>query len=109
MKILHINGTSEGGTANFAINLHQNLLNKNFKSSIFLPNYKNNLANVYYPKSCFYKLSSIIKIKIVRILNKYLFKIKSTVTLGIFNSYFIKKLIKKINPQILHFWNGIHL
>jgi glycosyltransferase involved in cell wall biosynthesis len=107
MKILHINGTSEGGTANFAINLHQNLLNKNFKSSIFLPNYKNNLANVYYPKSCFYKLSSIIKIKIVRILNKYLFKIKSTVTLGIFNSYFIKKLIKKINPQILHLhWLG---
>ena len=28
MKILHINGTSKGGAANFAINLHQCLVKK---------------------------------------------------------------------------------
>lgn len=107
MKILHINGTSQGGAANFAVNLHQNLLNKNFKSSIFLPNDRNDLTNIYYPNSYIYKLLNKIKITIVKILNKYLFKIRSTITLGIFNSYFIKKLIKKVDPQILHLhWLG---
>ena len=107
MKILHINGTSQGGAANFAINLHQSLLDKNLESSIFLPNGKNNLINIYYPKSYIYKFFSKIKITIARVLNKYFFKIKSTVTLGVFSSYFIKKLIKKINPQILHLhWLG---
>ena len=76
-------------------------------SSIFLPDNKSDLTNIYYPRSYIYKFLSKIKIIIVRVLNKYFFKIKSTVTLGIFNSYFIKRLIKKVNPQILHLhWLG---
>ena len=53
MKILHINGTSEGGTFNVIYDLHKALLKKKIKSNIYLPE-KMNIKNSYYPKSFFF-------------------------------------------------------
>ena len=37
MKVLHINGTAYGGAANFVIDLHKSLLEKNVESILYIP------------------------------------------------------------------------
>ena len=52
MKILHINGTSEGGTFNLVYDLHKALIKK--KNQIkYLFTRKNRYKNSHYPKSFF--------------------------------------------------------
>tara|TARA_B100001029_G_C14796821_1_gene304930 strand:- start:273 stop:467 length:195 start_codon:yes stop_codon:yes gene_type:complete len=53
MKILHINGTIEGGAANYVFNLHEDLLKKKIKSYLYIPK-KKNKKNIIYPN---YKLN----------------------------------------------------
>ena len=40
MKILHINGTDEGGTYNLLFDIHKALIKKKIKTKIYLPQKK---------------------------------------------------------------------
>ena len=55
MKILHINGTSYGGTANFVIDLHEKLLDQKIESFVYLQK-KRNINNSLNPSSIFFKI-----------------------------------------------------
>ena len=54
MKILHINGTSEGGTFK-VYDLHKALIKKKIKSNIYLPR-KNRYKKFTLSKSFFFNL-----------------------------------------------------
>lgn len=106
MKILHINGTSEGGTFNVIYDLHKALLKKKIKSNIYLPE-KMNIKNSYYPKSFFFYFYSKIINLLKKIIRKILLRTNSSITLSFFKSFEIKKIIKKIKPDIIHLhWIG---
>jgi glycosyltransferase involved in cell wall biosynthesis len=107
MKILHINGTSYGGTANFVFDLHNQLLkNKNIISFVYVPK-KRNFKNIIYPKSIFFKIHSLTKILVSKIFNKFFIKSDKTITLSLLNSYEILKIIKQIKPDIINLhWIG---
>ena len=106
MKILHINGTAYGGTTNFIIDLHEKLIDQKIESFIYLPK-KRNTNNSINPSSIFFKIHSIFKIIIKKIFNKFFFHKKQTITLGIFKSFEIEKIIKKIKPDIINLhWVG---
>ena len=107
MKILHINGTSYGGAANFVFNLHKKLMNiKTVSSYVYVPK-KRNVENIIYPQSIFFKFYSLTKILITKILNRIFIKSNQTITLSLLKSYEIKKVIKKINPDLINIhWLG---
>ena len=107
MKILHINGTSYGGTANFVFDLHNQLINKkNINSFVYVPK-KRNFKNIIYPKSIFFKFHSLMKILLSKIFNKLFLKSDKTITLSLLNSYEILKIIKQIKPDIINLhWIG---
>ena len=66
MIILHINGTSYGGAANFVFNLHKKLIDKeNVTSYVYVPK-KRNVKNIIYPKSIFFKFNLLLKILITK-------------------------------------------
>ena len=107
MKILHINGTSYGGTANFVFNLHKKLIDKeNVNSYVYVPK-KRNIKNIIYPQSIFFKFNSLLKILVTKILNRLFIKSDHTITLSLIKSYEIKKIIKKIDPDLINIhWIG---
>ena len=83
MKILHINGTSYGGTANFVFNLHKKLIDKeNVNSYVYVPK-KRNIKNIIYPQSIFFKFNSLLKILVTKILNRLFIKSDHTITLSL--------------------------
>ncbi len=107
MKILHINGTSYGGAANFVFNLHKKLMNiKTVSSYVYVPK-KRNVENIIYPQSIFFKFNYLTKILITKILNRIFIKSNQTITLSLLKSYEIKKVIKKVNPDLINIhWLG---
>jgi glycosyltransferase involved in cell wall biosynthesis len=106
MKILHINGTAYGGAANFVVDLHNKLLEKEVESFIYFPK-KRNIEKIIFPNSIFFKINSILKNIFTRIINRIIFRKNHTITLAFFKSYEIKKIIKKIKPDIIHLhWIG---
>ena len=106
MKILHINGTSEGGTFNLVYDLHKALIKKKIKSNIYLPE-KIDIKNSHYPKSFFFNFYSKIVNFLKKIIRKIILRSNSSITLSIFKSFEIEKIIKKINPDIVHLhWIG---
>ncbi|MBD1140976.1 glycosyltransferase [Pelagibacterales bacterium SAG-MED39] len=106
MKILHINGTAYGGAANYARDLHESLLNQNIDSVLYLPK-KRNIPKLIYPNSFFFKIHSMYKIFLNKIINKVILRSNQTVTTALFNSYEIKKIIKKENPDVINLhWVG---
>ncbi len=106
MKILHINGTSKGGAANFAINLHQCLVKKGIKSSICLPKYSS-VENSLFVRSSYLKFYDKFKIYFTKFLNKFFLNVRETITLGFFRSFKLKKIIKENNPDIINIhWVG---
>mgnify|MGYP001316953016 CR=1 FL=1 len=68
MKILHINGTAYGGAANFVVDLHNKLLEKEVESFIYFPK-KRNIEKIIFPNSIFFKINSILKNIFTRIIN----------------------------------------
>ena len=106
MRILHINGTSYGGAANFVFDLHEEFLKKNVSSFVYSPK-KRNINNALYPKSIFFKLHNLIKIILNKIINKLFIKSNSTITLSLFNSFEISKIIKETKPDLVNIhWLG---
>ncbi len=106
MKVLHINGTAYGGAANFVIELHEKLIEEKVDSFIYLPKNRN-VKKLIKPNSFFFKFHFILKIFLKKIFNKVILKSSQTITLGIFKSFEIEKIIKKINPDIIHLhWIG---
>ena len=107
MKILHINGTSYGGAANFVFNLHKKLVNiENVYSYVYVPK-KRNVKNIVYPQSIFFKFNSLFKVLITKTLNRIFIKSNQTITLSLLKSYEIEKVIKKINPDLINIhWLG---
>ena len=107
MIILHINGTSYGGAANFVFNLHKKLIDKeNVTSYVYVPK-KRNVKNIIYPKSIFFKFNLLLKILVTKILNRLFIKSDNTITLSLLKSYEIKKIIKKIDPDLINIhWIG---
>ena len=59
MKVLHINGTAYGGAANFVIDLHKSLLEKNVESILYIPK-KRNIPKLIHPNSIFFKFHNMI-------------------------------------------------
>ena len=106
MKVLHINGTAYGGAANFVIDLHKSLLEKKVESILYIPK-KRNIPKLIHPNSIFFKFHNMIKVILVKIINKFIIKSDQTVTLAFFNSYEIQKIIKKVNPDLINIhWIG---
>ena len=60
MKILHINGTIEGGAANYVFKLHEDLIKKKIKSYLYLPK-KVSKKNIIYPNNKFNNLYFFFK------------------------------------------------
>ena len=52
MKILHINGTLEGGAANYVFKLHNDLLKKKVNSYLYIPK-KISQKKIFYSDSKF--------------------------------------------------------
>ena len=77
MKILHINGTIEGGAANYVFKLHEDLIKKKIKSYLYLPK-KVSKKNIIYPNNKFNNLYFFLKNLIVRKYFKYLLKNEET-------------------------------
>lgn len=106
MRILHINGTSYGGAANFVFDLHEEFLKKNVSSFVYSPK-RRNINNTLYPKSIFFKLHNLIKIILNKIINKLFIKSNNTITLSLFNSFEISKIIKETKPDLINIhWLG---
>lgn len=106
MRVLHINGTAYGGAANFVIELHEQLINEKIDSYVYLPKNRN-VRKLIKPSSFFFKFNFILKIFLKKIFNKFILKSNQTITLGIFKSFEIEKIIKKVNPDIIHLhWIG---
>jgi len=106
MKILHINGTSYGGAANFVFDLHEELLKKNVSSFVYSPK-RRNINNTLYPKSIFFKIHNLFKIILNKIINKLFIKSNHTITLSLFNSFEISKIIKETKPDLVNIhWLG---
>ncbi len=106
MRILHINGTSYGGAANFVFDLHEEFLKKNVSSFVYSPK-RRNINNALYPKSIFFKLHNLIKIILNKIINKIFIKSNNTITLSLFNSFEISKIIKETKPDLVNIhWLG---
>ena len=106
MKILHINGTAYGGAANFVIDLHKSLLGKKIESILYIPK-KRNIPKLIHPNSIFFKFHSMIKVILIKIINRFIIKSNQTVTLAFFNSYEIRKIIKKEKPDLINIhWIG---
>jgi len=106
MKVLHINGTDSGGAANFAINLHQSLIQKNINSFIYLPN-KHDIENILFSESLILNYYRLFRIKFTKLLNKLIFNVRETTTLGFLRSFQLQKVIKKNKPDIINIhWVG---
>ena len=52
MKILHINGTDEGGTYNLLFDIHKALIKKKIKTKIYLPQKKK--KKIFFIKKIFF-------------------------------------------------------
>jgi len=106
MKILHINGTIEGGAANYVFNLHEDLLKKRIKSYLYVPK-KKHKKNIIYPN---YKLNNFyffLKNLLVRKYFKYLLKEEQTNSIAFFFSNYLKKKIDELNPDLINLhWIG---
>ena len=106
MKVLHINGTAYGGAANFVIDLHKSLLEKNVESILYIPK-KRNIPKLIHPNSIFFKFHNMIKVILIKTINRFIIKSNQTVTLAFFNSYEIRKIIKKEKPDLINIhWIG---
>ena len=106
MKILHINGTNSGGTANFAINLHKSLRKKNIDSYIYLPN-NHDVENILFSNSYILNIYKVFRVKFTKLLNKFFLNVRETTTLGFFRSFQIQSVIKKNKPDIINIhWVG---
>ena len=109
MRILHINGTTKGGVFNGIKYLHSDLLNNEIESFLFLPE-KIDQKNIIYPGSKFYNFIKMFKNKISKIIKKFFLDAYQASTLGWFYSYEINKVVKKIEPDIIHIhWIGNEL
>lgn len=115
MKVLHINSTDEGGTFNLLFDIHKSLIKKKIKTKIYLPHRKNhlpkkkNVPNFYIQDNIIFNFHFYIINFLKRIIKKFFLKTKpySTVTLSLFDSFGLKKMIKKIKPDIIHLhWLG---
>ena len=108
MKVLHINGTDEGGTYNLLFDIHKSLIKKKIKTKIYLPQ-KKRFSNFFYQENSFFYIHFYVINFLKKIIKKFFLKTKpySTVTLSLFNSFGLKKMIKKIKPDIIHLhWLG---
>lgn len=102
MKILHVNGTSKGGAANFALNIHNGLIKRNIKSYIYLPNKIDN-KNIFFPKKNKNWFSKLI----LKSINKIFFKSKETFNFGLIESKDLKKKIIEFDPDLINIhWIG---
>tara|TARA_Y100000816_G_scaffold152478_1_gene108605 strand:+ start:2454 stop:3605 length:1152 start_codon:yes stop_codon:yes gene_type:complete len=106
MKVLHINGTAYGGAANFVIDLHKSLLEKNVESILYIPK-KRNIPKLIHPNSIFFKFHNMIKVILIKTINRFIIKSNQTITLAYFNSYEIRKIIKNEKPDLINIhWIG---
>ena len=106
MKILHINGTIEGGAANYVFKLHEDLIKKKIKSYLYLPK-KVSKKNIIYPNNKFNNLYFFLKNLIVRKYFKYLLKNEETNSIAFFFSNYLKKKIEEIDPDLINLhWIG---
>ena len=84
-------------------------LNNEIESFLFLPE-KIDQKNIIYPGSKFYNFIKMFKNKISKIIKKFFLDAYQTSTLGWFYSYEINKVVKKIEPDIIHIhWIGNEL
>ena len=68
---------------------------------------KKKRKNIIYPKSIFFKFNLLLKILVTKILNRLFIKSDNTITLSLLKSYEIKKIIKKIDPDLINIhWIG---
>lgn len=106
MKILHINGTIEGGAANYVFNLHEDLLKKKIKSYLYIPK-KKNKKNIIYPNHKLNDFYFFWKNFLIRKYFKYLLKDEQTNSIAYFSSNYLKKIIDELNPDLINLhWIG---
>ncbi|MDA7755687.1 glycosyltransferase [Candidatus Pelagibacter sp.] len=108
MKVLHINATNEGGTFNLMFDIHKALIKKKIKTKIYLPQ-KKKASNFYFQENVLFYFHFYIINFLKKIIKKFFLKPApySTVTLSLFDSFGLKKMIKKIKPDIIHLhWLG---
>ena len=106
MKILHINGTFEGGAANYVFKLHKDLLKKKIESYLYIPK-KIPQKKILYPNNRLSNFNFYIKNLLVRKYFKYLLKNKETNSIAFFFSNDIQKKINKLNPDLINLhWTG---
>lgn len=114
MKVLHINAVDEGGTFNLMFDIHKSLIKKKITSKIYLPIKKKKFSKKY-SQNFFFQNSKIFNYHyyFINFLKKIILKLLlnpepySTVTLSLFKSFGLGKMIKKIQPDIIHLhWLG---
>jgi glycosyltransferase involved in cell wall biosynthesis len=108
MKVLHINATDEGGTFNLLFDIHKSLIKKKIKTKIYLPQKKFS-PNFYFQKNIFFYFHFRVINFLKKIIRRFFLKPApySTITLSLFNSFGLKKMIKIIKPDIIHLhWLG---
>lgn len=106
MRVLHINGTSEGGTISLLKDLHQSLLKKKIISFIYTP-HNLKLKNSLYPNRRSFNIYSNLILIIKKIIQKFFLKNKESTTFGLFPSFEIDRIIKIVKPDLIHLhWVG---
>ena len=106
MKILHINGTHEGGAANYVYKLHNDLLRKKLHSYLYIPK-KKFKKNIFYPPGIFNQIIFYTKNLLIRKYFKYFLKDHETNSAALFYSNYLNAIIQKINPDLINLhWIG---